>query len=137
MKPDHTIPRVTGILESSLYVTDLERSRDFYQRLFGFQVMLVSDRLVTLAVAPGQVLLLFARGGSTRVPHTAHDGSGQVHVAFAIPAAALAGWEARLAEHGVAIVEKRTWDAGGWSVYFRDPDGHLVELATPGVWSNY
>ena len=30
-----------------------------------------------------------------------------------------------------------TWAAGGTSHYFRDPDGHLVELASPGVWAIY
>ena len=29
------------------------------------------------------------------------------------------------------------WPRGGESLYFRDPDGHLVELATPGLWANY
>ncbi|PYU59508.1 MAG: glyoxalase, partial [Acidobacteria bacterium] len=32
---------------------------------------------------------------------------------------------------------KRTWELGGWSLYFRDPDRHLIELATPGTWSIY
>ena len=31
-----TIPRVSQILETSLYVDDLDRSRRFYERLFGF-----------------------------------------------------------------------------------------------------
>jgi len=26
---------------------------------------------------------------------------------------------------------------GGHSIYFRDPDGHLLELATPGLWAIY
>src|SRR6266702_2021059 len=26
---------------------------------------------------------------------------------------------------------------GGSSIYFRDPDNHSVELATPGLWSIY
>jgi catechol 2,3-dioxygenase-like lactoylglutathione lyase family enzyme len=26
---------------------------------------------------------------------------------------------------------------GGTSLYFRDPDGHLLELATPGLWTIY
>jgi catechol 2,3-dioxygenase-like lactoylglutathione lyase family enzyme len=42
-----------------------------------------------------------------------------------------------LAEHGVGIESEVQWDLGGTSLYFRDPDGHSVELATPGVWPIY
>ena len=83
-----------------------------------------------------QVLLLFKKGGS-RTIQSPHDGEGELHIAFAIPAAELATWEAWLAENGIEIEEKRTWEFGGQSLYFRDPDRHLIELATPGVWSNY
>ena len=38
---------------------------------------------------------------------------------------------------GIALEEKRNWELGGCSLYFRDPDRHLLELATPGVWSIY
>ncbi len=33
--------------------------------------------------------------------------------------------------------EKRAWELGGRSLYFRDLDRHLIEVATPGVWSIY
>ena len=42
--------------------------------------------------------------------------------------------EARLAEAGIAVEAHTTWPRGGESIYFRDPDNHLVELATPGLW---
>jgi catechol 2,3-dioxygenase-like lactoylglutathione lyase family enzyme len=94
-------------------------------------------------VAERQVLLLFVRGGSTApnpVPGGTvppHDGAGQLHVAFAIPADSLGTWERRLAEQGVAVEARVEPPQGGTSLYLRDPDGHLVELATPGLWEIY
>jgi hypothetical protein len=66
-----------------------------------------------------------------------HDGSGPLHVAFAVTAPQLAEWEAQLERCKVAIEGRTSWPRGGRSVYFRDPDGHLLELATPGVWKIY
>jgi len=48
------MPKVNGILESSLYVNDLERSLKFYRDLFDFQVIAAVDRLVALAAAKNQ-----------------------------------------------------------------------------------
>lgn len=130
------MPQVTGILESALYVDDLDRATAFYQSLFGFTVLVADERIRALAVAGRQVLLLFQRGGSLNYV-TPHDGSGPLHVAFATAREDLPAWEERLAAHGVAIEQVRDWDLGGRSLFFRDPDGHLVELASPGVWAIY
>lgn len=89
------------------------------------------------------VLLLFRRGESLRVIETPggmippHDGAGPLHVAFSVAAEDLPAWERRLALHNVEIEARATWPRGGVSVYFRDPDGHLLELATPGLWRGY
>jgi catechol 2,3-dioxygenase-like lactoylglutathione lyase family enzyme len=128
---------LTGILETALYVDDPGRSRDFYEGLFGFRPVGEGERLIAMAIRPGQVLLLCRKGASTELGATSHDGDGPLHLAFAIPEADLADWERRLTERGVAIVERRTWERAGKSLFFRDPDGHLIELATPGVWMNY
>jgi catechol 2,3-dioxygenase-like lactoylglutathione lyase family enzyme len=60
-----------------------------------------------------------------------------VHIAFSIAADALAEWETQLADSGIAIEGRTKWPRGGESIYFRDPDGHLLELATPGLWPGY
>ena len=136
-------PPVAAMLESSLYVASLDRSRDFYARLFGFPLYLQDDRMVALGVPGRGVLLLFARGGSAQGSATpaghipGHDAAGRQHLAFAIPADALAEWEAHLGHHSIAIESRITWPRGGTSLYFRDPDAHSVEVATPGLWPNY
>ena len=134
---DDAIPKVTGLLETALYVDDMDRSAQFYQSLFGFPVIDRGERLIALAAADRQVLLLFKKRASALQPVGGHDGSGQLHLAFAIPATELAAWEACLAARGIPVEDRRQWPRGGVSLYFRDPDGHLLELATPGVWSMY
>ena len=130
-------PKTEGILESSLYVTDVARSARFYEEIFGFKVISnFEERGCAVAAGSRQVLLLFKKGGSLAI-RSPHDGDGELHLAFAIRTEDLAGWKAWLAENGIAVEEERMWELGGQSVYFRDPDRHLIEIATPGVWSIY
>jgi catechol 2,3-dioxygenase-like lactoylglutathione lyase family enzyme len=129
-------PKADGIVESSLYVSDVPRSVRFYEQIFGFQVITEFDRGCAMHAGTRQVLLLFKKGASRAMP-SPHDGDGELHVAFAIPSVELANWELWLQMKGIEVEEKRKWDLGGWSLYFRDPDRHLIELATPGVWSVY
>src|SRR5581483_10663067 len=110
-------------------------STEFYTQIFGFQVISdFGERGCAMQAGERQVLLLFKKGGSLHIP-TPHNGDGELHVAFAIRASELLQWEAWLAENEITVEEKRTWDRGGRSLYFRDPDRHLLEIASPGVWS--
>ena len=130
-------PKSDGILESSLYVSDVARSVRFYEQTFGFRVIQeFGERGCAMHAGTRQVLLLFEKGGS-RTIQPPHDGDGELHMAFAIPADELAEWESWLQTRGITVEEKRKWELGGWSLYFRDPDRHLIEVATPGVWSVY
>lgn len=137
------IPALGGIVETGLTVADVDRAVGFYTRVFGLKVMFRDFRMAALDVAPGQALLLFLAGSSThgsRVPGgfvPGFDAVGRSHFAFAIPVAALAGWRARLAASDVAVESEVRWPRGAVSLYFRDPDGNLGELVTPGLWGNY
>ena len=130
-------PASGGILESSLYVSDVQASRRFYETIFGFR--LISDfggRGCAMEAGQRQVLLLFKKRASLEI-ESPHDGDGELHIAFAIAAADVAPWQRWLAGHGIAIEERKEWERGGISLYFRDPDRHLVEVASPGVWTIY
>ena len=136
-------PPIQGVLETGIYVADLARSREFYSRLFGFPVMTGDDRFCAFDVAGRDVLLLFLKGGTRGPVRTPggwippHDGAGRLHYAFAIATGDLAAWETRLVEEGIEVESRVEWPRGGKSVYFRDPDDHLLELVTPGLWANY
>lgn len=136
--------RIERVLETALYVEDIGRSVDFYQRVLGFGVLSKSgERLAAMDVGGAHILLLFKAGATAndvnipggRIP--GFDGGGNGHVAFPISREERGAWEKRLAEHRIAIESTVNWERGGQSIYFRDPDGNLLELATPGVWATY
>ena len=137
------MPSVTRVLETALYVGDIERATAFYRDVLGLGVMSAGPRLVALDAGGATVLLLFARGATAAglsfpggwIPP--HDGAGPAHFALAIEAAELEDWVRHLSVHDVTVESRVTWSRGGTSLYLRDPDGHSVELATPGVWPVY
>ncbi|HET9887868.1 MAG TPA: VOC family protein [bacterium] len=134
--------RIQRIYESALYVDDMERATAFYRDILGLEVVTEGPRLTSLSAGGGSFLLLFKRGASIngidfpggRIPP--HDGQGPIHLALAIRTGDLAAWKSRLATHSIEVESEVTWPGGGQSLYFRDPDGHSVELATPGIWGD-
>lgn len=134
---------VGGILETALYVSDPAVTAAFYRRLFGFGTLLESDRLIALEVAGKNVLLLFRRGATGEPFATpggvipAHAGSAPTHFAFSIAADDVEPWKDRLESEGVAVESVVDWPQGAKSIYFRDPDGNLAELISPGFWAIY
>ncbi|MBY0532041.1 MAG: VOC family protein [Xanthobacteraceae bacterium] len=136
------MPAIEGVIETILYVDDLDRARKFYEDILKLEKMFDND-IMRVYKAGRSVLILFKRGGAKQdmkfengnIP--AHDGSGRMHMAFAVAAAELKPWEKIFGDNGVAIEGRMKWPKGGESIYFRDPDGNLLEFATPGLWENY
>ena len=137
------MPKLNGILETALYTDDMDRARAFYEDVLELKLIFTDNRLRAYNVADRDVLLIFRRGSSqatTTLPDgviPGHDGAGPLHVAFAIGRDDLERWEQHLKAHEIAIEGRIHWKRGGRSLYFRDPDGHLLELATPGLWTIY
>src|SRR5262245_52066062 len=131
------MPKLNDLKETALYVDDLERAIVFYRDVLGLRILVVDVRFCAFDVAGKPILLLFSRGASvepTKLPGGTippHDGAGHLHAAFAVDVAELPVWESHLVAQGVEILSRVSWPRGGQSIYFRDPDGHLLELLTP------
>jgi catechol 2,3-dioxygenase-like lactoylglutathione lyase family enzyme len=143
MKPELT-PAIQGVVETILYTDDLARATGFYREVLGLVPMAGDEeRFQAFDAGAGRVLLLFRRGGTLQLVAVAggiippHDGHGPQHIAFAIATADYGVWRERLVARQIAIESETRWERGGRSLYFRDPDQHLVELVTPGIWPNY
>jgi catechol 2,3-dioxygenase-like lactoylglutathione lyase family enzyme len=127
---------IEGIIETGIYVDDLDRAEAFYRDVLGLSVLArEAGRHVFFRVGTRQVLLVFnatttIQGGIL----PPHGSTGPGHFAFGVPAGSLPAWRQRLAQHGIAIEKEVTWPRGGSSLYFRDPAGNSVEILTPGVW---
>ncbi len=137
------MPRINGLLESALYVEDMARSVAFFRDILMLSPMLEGDRLTAFDAGRQGVLLVFKRGASAADMRSSngivagHDGSGPLHMAFAIAEDSYDEWHRHLADAGVKIRGEMNWQRGGRSLYFEDPDGHVLEVATPGLWANY
>lgn len=129
------VQRVARVLETVLYVEDLDVAERFYQDLLGLEVASRKAGVFVFFRCGEAMLLLFepnaARSGRAVPAHGAH---GPGHACFAVPEQELDDWKDRLDRAGVAIEQEVSWPRGGRSFYFRDPAGNSLELATPKIW---
>lgn len=143
MPADAPVPRLGGVLETSLYVADIDRAARFYEGVLGLEALASDSRFRAYDVGGRNILLLFRKGATLETVHMPggtippHDGEGRLHIALAVRAEDLAIWEQRLADSGHPVEGRTVWPRGGRSIYVRDPDGHLIEFATPGLWATY
>jgi catechol 2,3-dioxygenase-like lactoylglutathione lyase family enzyme len=128
--------QLTSILETCLYVDDLARAEEFYKTVLGFTVESRQEGRHVFFHCGQQMLLLFnplaSRESNDKFP--GHGAFGPGHVAFAVRDADLPAWREHLVRYSVPIEKTIDWPGGGQSLYFRDPAGNSLELATPRIW---
>ncbi|MBA2505884.1 MAG: VOC family protein [Thermoleophilaceae bacterium] len=131
--------QITGIHHVTLICASLERSAPFYRDVLGLRIVeeTVNEDDPTArhfffgdaAGAPGTVVSLieYPQMEEARVGR-----GGTHHLALSVESAEeLEGWRAWLGSQGVQATEvlDRTYFH---SIYLRDPDGHIIEIATRG-----
>jgi len=132
MKP----PAVQAVLETSLYVTDVERAVRFYRDVLGFRVLDEFDpqKGAALAAGPSVVLLFRAEVTRQQVDPPPHGSQGAGHVAFRVRPQEIPVWREYLQARGVPIEMEHRFGEHPPSLYFRDPDGNSLEIAVAEIW---
>ncbi len=128
--------KVLSVVETAIYVDDIDAAEDFYQRILGLNVIAREpDRHVFFQVGDSNVLLAFNPKTTCTVGQLPHHGAtGPGHFALGVEMQSLDDWRQHLRTNDVLIEAEVQWPPGGKSIYFRDPAGNSVELITPGVW---
>jgi catechol 2,3-dioxygenase-like lactoylglutathione lyase family enzyme len=185
-------PLLTHILETCIYVRDVQASVKFYQETLGIAPFIESvtlrlqrsshrrfilkdkvntpqPRVTGFSLGP-TTLLLFELGKTGMDVHTPtgtiplHGPTARVLASLQHSSANRDGnndggeepqslkqhfclavqdpeeveqWEEHLRCKGVKVLSAMGWERGGRSVYFEDLDGHVVEIASRGVWPHY
>lgn len=133
--------KTEGVLESCLYAEDLAAAERFYREVIGLERISRDPERHVFFRCGDSVVLIFnpertstgeSRIGGDLVP--LHGARGAGHLAFRVAEEELEGWREHLGRSGVAIESEVRWPGGGHSIYFRDPAGNSLELASPQVW---
>lgn len=129
------------VLESALYVDDLDAAVAFYASVFSLPLVgRVPGRHAFLRCGPGMLLLFVAAAtevpgppGPLQVPP--HGARGPGHLAFAAEPHGIEAWAARLQALGIPVEKALAWPGGARSLYLRDPSGNSVEIAEARLWA--
>jgi len=133
--------KAVAVLETCLYAADLDAAERFYTNVLGLEVLSRTPgrnvffrcgRGVFLVFDPARTARETLTVGGSRVP--LHGATGAGHAAFAMGERDVDAWRGQLREASVPIESEVLWPGGGRSLYFRDPAGNSVELATPRTW---
>lgn len=122
--------RIEHIDHLVLTVADLEKTCDFYSRVLGMRAVTFEGERRAL-VFGGQKINLHEAGKEFE-PHAAHPTPGSADICF-VTDTSLKEVLGQLEAHGVEVAEGPVGRTGALgrmqSVYFRDPDGNLIEVS--------
>lgn len=128
------------ILETCLYATDLNAAERFYTEVLGLAVISkMPGRHIFFRLAHSVFLVFNPDVTEHPMPMPygtigAHGARGPGHACFMMTDDQISPWRERLKALGVPIESEIDWPQGGHSIYFRDPAGNSIELATPALW---
>lgn len=130
-------PTITGMDHLVLTVTDIAATIAFYSDVLGMasEVFQPSDGSTRHALRFGVQKINLHAAATPFVPHAAHPAPGSADLCF-LSEQPLADWLRHLARRNVVVEDgpaRRTGATGPiLSLYFRDPDGNLIEVSNKG-----
>ncbi len=115
---------LSGLVELTLQVRDLEALEAFYVDCFGLRVLKREDDRVWLACGPSARLGLWLPGEK----EFGDEGGAHVHYAFGAEPGSLSNLVERLEQRGIPVRGPVEHPGGDRSIYLEDPEGNVVEV---------
>ena len=126
---------VSNIKETCLYVGDLYKTKAFYHEKLALPLISLVDGSHVFFKAGTSVLLCFlSESSSVQTTLPPHHASGHIHFAFETEGSNYQNCKEWIINMDIEIVHEQKWANNKMSFYFRDPDGHLVEIVEQGLW---
>jgi len=131
---------ISGILETVLYVRNLNAAEIFYGNIIGLEKEVrVDNRHVFFRCGHGMLLIFNPEETvkpptNSKMPVPPHGGHGEGHVCFSVPGDEIDAIKDMLEDNDVYIEADFRWPNGARSIYIRDPAGNSVEFAEPRLW---
>lgn len=126
---------ITHIKETCLYVTDLDKTSDFYHGKLGFPIIAKKvDRHIFFRVGQSVLLCFIAATTKDDTVLPPHFASGHQHLAFQVSKQEYEHHKSLLKTHKIEIIHEEKWSEGIKSFYFLDPDKHVLEIVPEGMW---
>jgi catechol 2,3-dioxygenase-like lactoylglutathione lyase family enzyme len=110
-----------------IYVTDIERSTEFYSSLFEMEPQMRTPRYVPFDVGGGVLFALWTGKAETVTPDLPR--TSEVGLMLPGGAAAIDGCFERWTGMGATVVEEPHDDVFGRTFVVADPDGNLVRVS--------
>ncbi|MFN8283849.1 MAG: VOC family protein [Chitinophagales bacterium] len=129
------MPNLLKIKETAINITDIERTVQFYHEILGLEIITKDDRLVFFRVGTDLLLCFDTDKTKDQTSPPPHAARGIQHFAFECSTVDYPKWKEKLTENNIEIEQEITWQTGKQSFYFRDPDGHCVEIIEPMMWN--
>ncbi|MGD8749435.1 MAG: VOC family protein [Balneolaceae bacterium] len=123
------------IIETCLYVQNLNKTEAFYNGKLEFPIIGKKEGRHIFFRAGSSVLLCF-NAEITQKEDTlpAHFGEGHIHLAFEVPKGQYEKAKEWVQSKDIEIEHEQCWHDDYRSFYFRDPDGHSLEVVPQGLW---
>ena len=126
---------ISGLDHVAIAVADIEVSREFYERVLGFERLYPQWKMPVVMGVGGTGVAIFHESvhpsKSSKLWGSREPGVRILHIAFRVDREGFEAAKAGLAPQGVGALFS---DHGlSHSLYFNDPDGHQIELTTYDV----
>ncbi|WP_338813858.1 VOC family protein [Bernardetia sp. Wsw4-3y2] len=126
---------IQKIKETCLYVTNLDKTQEFYHNKLELPIISRKEDAFIFFRVGTDVLLCFineyAKNQENLPPHFA---IGKIHFAFEVKVEDYQMWKNKIENLQIKITHEQEWKNGLLSFYFEDPDGHVLEIVSAGIW---